>query len=252
MYKVFLPFISTNTGRPQFGVVVLDGTDPGVPYYNYTCSACGRVGSGEYFPMIFDSRYRYGSPGPACIGKPLLLGNEPEFTVQGNDTPAQGAALLYEWRNWTGKLYGFGTQHVEAGWNWFNQMIINYTDTYELPLPLTGIHLHAYSFHNLRSADLSRWRRLADANEWEIIVSEIGHFPFGPTTAEDIAKALPGIMDMAINELRPTHVFWFALTVSEGANMGEFYWTRTALYEGTQETVVGAAWRAYTGWGYRR
>lgn len=253
MHKLFLPFISTNTGRPQYGVVVLDGTDPGVPYYNYTCVLCPRTGGGQYFPMIFDSRHRYGVPGPACAGKPLLLGNEPEGREQGNDTPAQGAALLYEWRNWTGKLYGFGTTHTDTGWNWFNQMIAAYTATYGLPLPLTGIHMHAYSFYNQRAADFARWRVLADEHGWDIIVTEIGLFPIGTTMQADIARQLPEIMDMAIKELRPGIVFWFALTVGEGANMGDgFTWTRTALYEGTQETVVGAAWRAYTGWQYTR
>lgn len=246
MYKVFLPSISSGVIPPKFGVV--SGVDPGqgIPWYNYICDKC--VGGGEYFSMIWSASSP--EPGPECAGKPLLLLNEPEYPTQANNTPAEGAELLYRWRNWSGPLYGFGTSYTAAGWNWWNACAVLYADTYGLPLPLTGIHLHAYSFNNLRSSDFAQWRKLADSYGLSIIVTEIGHLPFGATTAEDIAATLPGILDMTIAELRPTHIFWFSMKDTGVEYNDGFHWKLTALYDVDGETVVGEAWRRYTNWGY--
>lgn len=247
MYKIFMPSVSNQADRPQFGVIASRNPGVGIPWYNYVCTACGQTDGGEYFPMVWGAAAA--RPGPECAGKPLLFLNEPEFANQANMTPAAAATLLHEYRNWTGRLYGFGAQHTS--WDWFNAAMTAYTNAYHQPLPLTGIHLHVYSFNNLRTSDFTRWRKLADTHGWDIVVSEIGHLPIGTTTAHDIANALPGILDMTIKELKPSYVFWFSL-VNTGVEYNDgFHWARTALYDTNGETVVGKAWREYTGWRYR-
>jgi len=219
----------------------------GIPWYNYIANACTQTGGGEYFPMVWGAAAD--RPGLACEGKPLLFLNEPEFANQANMTPVEAATLLYEYRNWSGRLYGFGAQHTS--WEWFNAAMAAYEQKFRLPLPLTGIHLHVYTHNDLRLSDFTRWRLLADTRGWDIVVSEIGHLPIGETTAQDIASALPVILDMAIKELRPSYVFWFSL-VNTGVEYNDgFHWSRTALYDKNGETVVGAAWMKYTRWRYR-
>lgn len=95
---------------------------------------------------------------------------------------------------------------------------------------------------NYDVARLRRWRQLADSHGWKIVVTEAGPYPFG-LTRQQIADKVPQLLPVLLQELQPTHVFWFALSVD--SVLGE--WEKMALVDSTgQQTPVGAAWERYT------
>ena len=247
--RVFLPLL--------FGGVVFGGAVPGYEtppghFYNYVADC---TLSSDYWPMIFSSEGVWGNyEMRGCVDEPLLLLNEPERAEQANDTPTEGAALLYEWREWPGELYCCGTQYGGPGWDWFGEMQTVYSDTYGLPLPIDGIHFHVYpvSVAALDTERLAQWRGLATENGWELVVSEIGLLPVAGNTPDVIAEALPDLVHTVTGIVQPTALFWFAWSISPEANTPGIDWANLSLYDGNSaQTVVGEAWSAMLKeWGF--
>jgi hypothetical protein len=251
----------------QFGISVADGGeyDGDEIWFNWHYNQCE---SASYWPMIYSGRRKLEVP-ENCSGKPLLLLNEPEFRIQANVTPARAAEIIYALRDWQGPLYCCGnyyTQHQTSdyhlhpqGINYIWEVIRQYQKQYNEPLPLTGIHLHVYNWSGsypesqyLERDTLRIWRRLADLHNWEIVVSEVGAIPRGrerEEAAAEVAAALPKVLDIVIEELAPTHIFWFVREHTDDLNHHnnslEFNWSPLSLYQGEELTPVGEAWYEY-------
>lgn len=194
--------------------------------------------------MIWDDNPDWVFPTDGCAGRPLLFLNEPELLDQANMTPQEGANLLWQWREWDGPLYCCGNQYSDRGYQWFVDMRDAYTGT----LPIDGLHIHTYTVSQLDKVQLRKWRQLADSNGWEIVVTEVGLFPTDNVTVQDIADALPSLLETVSEELRPAAIFWFAYRVHPDTLYGGMQWDKAALYNFDTEAItpVGEAWERYT------
>lgn len=164
-------------------------------------------------------------------------------TATATVTSAEGANLLWPWREWDGALYCCGNGYNARGYQWFVDMQDIYTGT----LPIDGIHVHTYAVSELDRAQLRKWRQLADSKGWEIVVTEIGLFSTANVTAQDIADALPDLLDTVRAELDPAAIFWFAYRIHPETLFGGMQWDKATLYdfETSEITVVGEAWLEY-------
>ena len=235
LYVYYIPLVLLSI---VFGVAAprSDVPDNGLYYYYYANNwQCEQ--RSDYWPMLWDDTGLRGEPGPECEGHNLLVLNEPELSGQSNVSPVAGAELVNLWADWDGPLWCCGNQHSDDGWLWFGEFIRRYESSYGTPPPLAGIHLHAYSGGRYATAELERWRTLADENGWQIAVTEFGPWPFG-RTSEQIAGELPAMRGQVIDALHPSYLFWFAWHVLPGDD-----WEHMSLYDGDGRiTPVGSAW----------
>lgn len=171
-------------------------------------------------------------PDESHRGRPLLVCNESHFVNQGNQTPAQVAAIIASLSGWGDLVIGNwhykdGREHAE--------------ETCKMLGPsgaVRALGVHVYSILSEPVRDgiwldrLRWWKQFADEQGLPIWVTEWG---FLGHPADTIVQRMAGLGETIRVVLRPQYMFWFSWRY--GA-----YWPPSDMWDGARLTPVGREW----------
>lgn len=223
-----------------------------VPFYNWRAFVAD-CDNEHFWPMVRGQAVEPGMVDACDNGRrTLLIYNEPEL---GHFTASPKDAVLFvrDWSDrWTGPIaccgnfYGRVGGFPLSGLEWMLTFISEYHIAYGVVPPIDAIHMHVYQGGALDVALLAEWRALADAYDWQIIVSESGVST--ALTPEQAAAALPAFLDTVEDTLRPSTLMWFSDYLQPWVLGDGIPWHILNLtnVDGSL-TPVGEAWYQYIG-----
>ena len=197
-----------------------------------------------YLNMVF--RYRPGEPRATFRDerRPLLLFNEPEYSLQAGMTPSGVADGMHIYRDYPGEVFGcgYGYQYFDQ----FTQAQEIYLERYGRRPYLDGVHMHVYvsPWANLEAERplLRRWREWAGARP--IIVSEYGWMPYTSADPAWLRDRVPELVALIQEELDPWRMFWFSWRMADSSqDVPGVSWQMTNAADGP----IGQGWRSVVG-----
>lgn len=250
--KVYLPIISGPTliegaDSTLYGYASPHRREYNVTYYNWRALTEDCMNE-NFWPMA------RGQPIASDMievcdngNRTLLLYNEPELDHY-PATPEEAVFFVRDWADkWSGPVLCCGNLYSSSGGRDGLEWFLSFLEAYGDRPPIDGIHVHVYAWLAVDKDRLVAWKALADANEWQIHVTESGMFTSQSYPPEEIAKAIPKFLDETGEILRPVTWMWFSDYLKEGALGGSIDWHNFNLTDASEAvTVVGKAWETHT------